>query len=121
MEGGVIEQTIGAVNYVARMSSQEKTPKICHVNSLKPYYRRQTQVLRVSVAPTETVVGGRDLLTEFREAGDLNEICFEPDIPAYQQKHLFDQLQHNEELFSPEPGRTAVTIHVIATTDASLI
>ena len=127
----VIAKKIGDVNYVVKTPDRQKKKRVCHVNMLKPYIRREVR--------TQPVLS----LVESCPESDEEQLCkIEREEPFVKLRnsevleHIDDKLEHlspeerrdvkdlvNEfpQLFSDIPSRTDVVEHDVDVGDTSPI
>jgi hypothetical protein len=116
-----ILEKLGPVDYLLDTPNRRKQKRVCHVNLLKPYHRRDEKLFPrletpVSVGVSATV-SDLDFGDTIPALNDLKESCH-----AHTENDYLSKLQQNEldkllneytDIFKDSPGRTNMSVHHI--------
>ena len=116
----VIESKVGDLDYVVKTPDRRKKRQLCHVNMLKRYYARSSEINTETVAVSTTVdsdeidnvhVPGDNIkLSNSQILANLDEKL--QHLTTAQKSEVSDLLVRNKQLFSDVPTKTNVTLHV---------
>jgi hypothetical protein len=117
---------LGPVDYLIDTPGRRKTQRICHVNLLKPYHRREEKFFPKSkavgptaVVPVGVVMSDLDIevgdniptLQDFKNSHDFNAKLSH--LPKEQRNDLEKLLHTFADIFKDTPGKTTLITHRI--------
>ncbi|CAM5103445.1 unnamed protein product [Eretmochelys imbricata] len=113
----MIQERLGAVNYLIGFPTSNRKPKLHHINSLQPFYSRELKVCQF------TAQGGddaewTDVHYEGKNAGGMEEMNLSMSLGHMQRQQIKELCTSYPPTFSATPGLTEWAYHSIDTGNA---
>ncbi|CAM4523929.1 unnamed protein product [Lepidochelys kempii] len=114
----VVQERLGAVNYLIAFPTSNRKPKVYHINSLKPFYSRELKVCQFTAQGGDDAEWPEGVYYEGKCAGGVEEVNLSMTLGRMQRQQIQELCTSYAPTFSATPGLTERAYHSIDTGNA---
>ncbi|CAM5089101.1 unnamed protein product [Eretmochelys imbricata] len=114
----MVQEHLGAVNYLIAFPTSNRKPKVYHINSLKPFYSRELKVCQFTAQGGEDAEWPEGVYYEGKSAGGVEEVNLSMTLGRMQRQQIKELCTSCAPMFSATPGLTERAYHSIDTGNA---
>ncbi|CAM5118574.1 unnamed protein product [Eretmochelys imbricata] len=114
----MVQECLGAVNYLIAFSIFNRKPKVYHINSPKPFYSRELKVCQFTVQGGDDTEWPEGVYYEGKSAGGVEEVNLSMTLGRMQQQQIKELCTSYAPMFSATPGLTERAYNSIDTGNA---
>ncbi|CAM5087175.1 unnamed protein product [Natator depressus] len=111
----MVQERLGAVNYLIAFPTSNRKPKVYHINSLKPFYSRELKVSQFTAQGGNDAEWPEGIYYEGKSAGGMEEVNLSMTLGRMQQQQIKELCTSYAPMFSGTPGLTEQAYHSIDT------
>ncbi|CAM5117753.1 unnamed protein product [Natator depressus] len=114
----MVQELLGAVNYLIAFPTSNQKPKVYHINSLKPFYSRELKVCQFTAHGEDDAKWPEGVYYEGKSDGGMEEVNLSMTLGHMQQQQVKELCTSYALTFSATPGLTERAYHSIDTGNA---
>ncbi|CAM5169467.1 unnamed protein product, partial [Eretmochelys imbricata] len=114
----MVQERLGAVNYLIAFPTSNRKSKVYHINSLKPFYSRELKVCQFTAQGGEDSEWPEGVYYEGKSAGGVEEVSLFMTLGCMQRQQIKELCTSYAPMFSATPGLTERAYHSIDTGNA---
>ncbi|CAM5087647.1 unnamed protein product, partial [Natator depressus] len=114
----MVQERLGAVNYLIAFPTSNRKPKVYHINSLKPFYSRELKVCQFTAQGGDDTEWPEGVYYEGKSADGVEEVNLSMTLGRMQRQQIQEPCTSYAPTFSATPGLTEQAYHSIDTGNA---
>ncbi|CAM5110236.1 unnamed protein product [Eretmochelys imbricata] len=114
----MVQERLGAVNYLIAFPTSNRKPKVYHINSLKPFYSRELKVCQFTAQGEDDAEWPEGVYYEGKCADGVEEVNLSMTLGRMQRQQIQELCTSYTPTFSATPGLTERAYHSIDTGNA---
>ncbi|CAM4574270.1 unnamed protein product [Lepidochelys olivacea] len=114
----MVQERLGAVNYLLAFPTSNRKPKVYHINSLKPFYSRELKVCQFTAQGGDDAEWPEGVYYEGKCSGGVEEVNLSMTLGRIQRQQIQELCTSYAPTFSATPGLTERAYHPIDTGNA---
>ncbi|CAM4582616.1 unnamed protein product [Lepidochelys kempii] len=114
----MVQERLGAVNYLIAFPTSNRKPKVYHIDSLKSFYSRELKVCQFTAQGGDDTEWPEGIYYEEKSAGGVEEVNLSMTFGRMQRQQIQELCTSYAPTFSATPGLTERAYHSIDTGNA---